>query len=136
MENNNGYSTMYLQSLPQKKKTFTHKHSPLDVSDIEGARPRYIEKPIHEREVFYNRNDDIDKSRSRVIIPKQVNKPDRQLMVDDISGTRTQVNKFVSTRNTDPLNPQYQLPEVVILPPPSPKFIQDSMQIDVLLVNI
>ena len=107
MENNNGYSTMYLQSLPQKKKTFTHKHSPLDVSDIEGARPRYIEKPIHEREVFYNRNDDIDKSRSRVIIPKQVNKPDRQLMVDDISGTRTQVNKFVSTRNTDPLNPQY-----------------------------
>lgn len=67
--------------------------------------------------MFNNRNDDIEKSRSRVIIPKQTNKPDRQLEVDDIAGTRTKVNKFVSTRRTDPLNPQYQLPEVVMLPP-------------------
>ena len=66
-----------------------------------------------------------------MIIPKKVNKPDRQLEVDDIAGTRTKVNKFVSTRNTDPLNPQYQLPNVVIMPAPEPKFIRDNMQIDV-----
>jgi hypothetical protein len=32
--------------------------------------------------------------------------------VDDIKGTRTKLNKFVSTRNTDPLNPVYQIPHV------------------------
>ena len=119
MENNNdSFQTMYLQVLPQEKKRFCSKNSGLDISDIEGARPRFIERPRHEREVFYNRNDDIDKSHSRVIIPKQVNKPDRQLLVDDIAGTRTKVNKFVSTRHTDPLDPHYQLPNVVIMPPP------------------
>lgn len=70
---------MYLSSLPQEKKSFSTNKSPLDISDIEGARPRFIEKPRPQREVFYNRNDDIDKSRSRVIIPQQVKKQDRQL---------------------------------------------------------
>lgn len=132
MENNNdSYQTMYLQALPQEKKTYSTKNTSLDISDIEGARPRFIERPRPQREVFYNRNDDIDKSHSRVIIPRQVNKPDRQLHVDDIAGTRTKVNKFTTTRKTDPLNPQYQLPNVVIMPPPEPKFIRDNMQIDV-----
>ena len=71
-----------------------------------------MEKPRHFREVFYNRNDDIDKSTSNIIIPITVNKPDRQLFVDDIDGTRTKVNKFSSTRHTNPLSPNYQLPQV------------------------
>ncbi len=118
MENNNNnndadYSTMSLQTIPNARKTLSHfKHNYMDVSDIEGARPRFIEKPRHTRDVFYNRNDDIEKSTSNVIIPQTVNKPDRQLFVDDISGTRTKVNKFSTTRHTNPLNPNYQLPQV------------------------
>lgn len=132
MENgNDGYCSMYLQSLPQTKRIYSAKNSSLDVSDISGARPRYIEKPIRERPVFYNKNDDIDKSHSRVLIPTHVHRPDRQLCVDDIHGTRPKANKFVSTRHTDPLNPHYQLPNVVIAPVPDPKFIRDSLAIDV-----
>ena len=76
---------MSLQTIPNERRTFlNNKQNYLDVSDIEGARSRFIEKPRHSREVFYNRNDDIDKSTSNIIIPKEVNKPDRQLLVDDI----------------------------------------------------
>ena len=46
MENNNeSYQSMYLQSVAQDKKFFSNKRSTLDISDIEGARPRFIEKP-------------------------------------------------------------------------------------------
>ena len=40
------------------------------------------------------------------------------------------MNKFISTRNTDPLNPVYQLPVVVYADPVEPKFIKDNMQVD------
>ena len=48
-DGNDKYQSMYLQSLPQERKKFNSKTSSLDVSDIEGARPRFIEKPRHER---------------------------------------------------------------------------------------
>ena len=113
MENNNEQmSSMYMKTLQNQKKKFvkTDNYFSLSTSDIDGARSRYIEKPKKVRETFNNRNDDIEKSHSRVIIPTSVNKPDRQLEVDDIDGTRTKVNKFTSTRKTNPLNPVYQLP--------------------------
>jgi hypothetical protein len=48
-------------------------------------------------------NNDIEKSSPKTIIPKNVNKIDRQLIVDDIKGARTQMNKFTTTRKTNPL---------------------------------
>jgi hypothetical protein len=48
------------------------------------------------------------------------------------SGTRTRVNKFTTTRNTNPLEPEYQTPKVEFVPFPEPKFIRDNMAIDVL----
>ena len=34
------------------------------------------------------------------------------MSVDDIQGTRSKLNKFTTTRNTNPLTPQYQIPKV------------------------
>lgn len=42
------------------------------------------------------------------------------------------MNKFTTTRNTNPLNPQYQSPVVHYLPIEEPKFIKDGLAIDVL----
>jgi hypothetical protein len=84
----------------------------MDVSDIVGARSRNVEKPPQFREVFNNYNGDIEKSKPNIIIPITVNKPDRQLEVDDISGTRTRLKKLYTSRQTNPLNPIYQLPQV------------------------
>lgn len=50
--------------------------------------------------------------------------------MDDISGTRTKINKFTTTRQTDPLNPSYQLPSVILADMPEPKFIRDNLEID------
>lgn len=52
-------------------------------------------------------------------------------MVDDIQGSRTKVNKFTTTRKTNPLVPVYQLPVVEYMPFPEPKYIRDNMQVDV-----
>lgn len=124
---------MSLQTLPNERRTFYRKkENYMDISDIEGAKSKFIEKPRHIREVYNNRNDDIEKSTSKIIIPKSVNKPDRQLFVDDIEGTRTKVNKFTTTRKTDPLNPAYQLPVVQYAPFPETKFVRDNMLIDVI----
>lgn len=123
---------MSLQTIPNDRRTFlNNRQNYMDVSDIDGARSRFIEKPRHSREVYNNRNDDIDKSSSNIIIPKNVNKLDRQLLVDDIEGTRTRVNKFTTSRKTDPLNPAYQLPVVQYAPFPDVKFIKDNMLVDV-----
>jgi len=47
MENNqDAYKSMYLSTLPNKKQKFANKKSALDVSDIQGARSRYIEHPM------------------------------------------------------------------------------------------
>lgn len=51
-----------------------------------------------------------------MLIPTQVNKTDYSLKVDDIQGSRTKVNQFVTTRKTDPLNPVYQISNVEYYP--------------------
>jgi hypothetical protein len=51
MENNKEeFQSMYLSTIPYFKKQIVHKKSPLDVSDIEGARSRYIEHPKPKRD--------------------------------------------------------------------------------------
>jgi hypothetical protein len=55
------------------------------------------------------------------------------LVTKDIQGTKPNVLKdAISTkRHTDPLVPLYKLPYVEYNPPTPPKFIKDSMEIDV-----
>lgn len=51
---------MSLRTVANSRRAFLdNKINSLDVSDIDGARPRFIEKPRHIREVLNNRNDDI-----------------------------------------------------------------------------
>lgn len=59
--NNEKLETMYLTTIPNSKRKFVNnnQYSSLSTSDIEGARSRFIEKPIKPREVYNNRNDDI-----------------------------------------------------------------------------
>jgi hypothetical protein len=78
--------TMYLKTIPNVKRKFTHEKSPLDVSDIQGSRSRYIEHPRPERECSWKANS-IDKSQPKQLIPHVVNKPSFLLEVDDIVGT-------------------------------------------------
>jgi hypothetical protein len=105
---------MYLSTLESQKnvRPKTAVRDPLKVDDISGARSKFIEKPIKPRETFYNRNNDIHKSTSKVLIPTHVNRPEFNMLVDDIQGTRTKMNKFTTVRNTNPLNPVYELPQV------------------------
>lgn len=76
---------MYLSTIPQFKKQFVHKKSPLDVSDIDGARSRYIEHPKLIRENPLHPYD-LEKSHPRELVPQTVNRPNFNLEVDDIQG--------------------------------------------------
>ncbi len=52
MENEGGVvKSMYLSTIPNMKKKFTSSKSPLDISDIQGAKSRYIEKPLPQRDI-------------------------------------------------------------------------------------
>lgn len=42
--------SMYLSTIPNVKKKFTSSKSPLDISDIQGAKSRYIERPMPQRD--------------------------------------------------------------------------------------
>ena len=55
------------------------------------------------------------------------NKPDRQLYLDDIEGSRPHPRTFKTSRVVNPLVPEYRLPSVVVAPPLQPKFIRDSI---------
>ena len=60
-----------------------------------------------------------------------LNKPQYNLTNADIAGTKTQVQKFTTTRPpSNPLNPVYKLPSFTFVPPDPPKFIRDSMAVD------
>ncbi len=66
--------SMYLGTIPNLKRKFTHDRSGLDVSDIQGARSRFVEHPRPERDCSM-KTYDIDKSRPKQLIPEVVNKP-------------------------------------------------------------
>ena len=98
----------------------------LYTGDIVGKR-HYATK--HQR--FNLRNDDIEGSK-----PKKLNQPLNKayyyLRNDDILGSKPSLNRFKTKRApSNPLNPKYVLPSYEPLEPVVPKFIRDSMNIDV-----
>ena len=114
------------------KKTFYSNRSPnLDISDIDKARPFYQGYHYNNKESFINRNDDISGSH-----PKKLHQPlDKMyysLRNEDITGTKPKCQKFTTTRcPTNPLNPEYKLPNVEIRANTPPKFIRDNIAINV-----
>jgi len=45
---------MYLSTIPNIKRAFAQARSPLDVTDIKGARSRFIEHPRPQRDSSLN----------------------------------------------------------------------------------
>ena len=84
MEKDNVSSeSMYLSTLPNQHKKYTSTRSPLDVSDIPGAKSKYLE----DRRAYRDTNldsSDILKSHPKKLIPREVNRPILMLEVDDI----------------------------------------------------
>jgi hypothetical protein len=55
MENESpSVQTMYLSTIPNVRRAFAHAHSQLNVSDIKGARSRFIEQPRPQRDSSLN----------------------------------------------------------------------------------
>lgn len=79
------HQSMYLNTIPNAKRQLFSKKSALDVSDIDGARSRYIEHPRAKRENPLHPYD-LEKSHPRQLISQSVNKPSFILEVDDIQG--------------------------------------------------
>lgn len=60
-----------------------------------------------------------------------LNKPEYNLSNADIAGSKTQVTKFVTTREpSNPLNPVYKLASFKYIAPEPPKFVRDAMTVD------
>lgn len=60
-----------------------------------------------------------------------LNKPEFNLVNNDIIGSRPNWNKFVSTRvPSNPLEPKYKLASFTYVPPEPPKFVKDPLNID------
>jgi hypothetical protein len=69
MENKaDGVETMYLSTIPNIKRQIINKKSQLDVSDIEGARSRFIEHPKPQRDNPLHPYE-LEKSHPRQLIP-------------------------------------------------------------------
>jgi len=126
--------TMYLSTLKNEeaagKKSFArNRSSNLDITDIDKARPHYQGYQFVQKETFANRNDDISGS-----APKKLHQPLEKvyynLRNDDINGTKPQSHKFVTTRMpSNPLTPEYVLPQVEMRVATPPKFIRDNISI-------
>ena len=114
-----------------KKSFANNRNSNLDVTDIDKARPHYQGYQYTQKETFSNRNDDIIGSG-----PKKLHQPLEKvyynLRNDDITGTKPQSHKFVTTRlPSNPLTPDYALPQVEMRVATPPKFIRDNISIKV-----
>jgi hypothetical protein len=126
--------TMYLSTLRTEdaagKKSFArNRSSNLDITDIDKARPHYQGYQYNQKETFANRNDDIHGS-----APKKLHQPLEKvyynLRNDDINGSKPQSHKFVTTRlPSNPLTPDYMLPQVEVRVATPPKFIRDNISI-------
>lgn len=122
-------STITPQDAPIKRKQFKQRIvSSLNTEDIEGSKPclkgyQYINKPE-----FSNISKDIEKAAPKPLHPS-LNKPEFNLKTSDICISHSKSGHFKSTRQTDPLNPIYNLPSFEIRPVTPPKFIRDSINI-------
>lgn len=88
-----------------------------------------------QKETFVNRTDDIESCFPKKLIRENISRSVFNLNNDDIKGTKPQINKFISTRQCNPLAPEYKLPSAVIKIASPPKFIRDNISISV-LINI
>ncbi|KAJ1449549.1 hypothetical protein M885DRAFT_470275 [Pelagophyceae sp. CCMP2097] len=79
---------------------FTHKPDGYETSDITGSKPMALHRAS--------------------------NKVDYSLVVDDIDYARPRPLIFKTSRETNPLNPEYKLPTAVMAPPPEFKFVRDA----------
>ena len=98
--------------------------------DIEGASPR--SNSIFTNKIDYTlKNEDIEKSSPKQIIPIQTNKPNFNLSNKDIEGTEPRGHHcFNTSRHVDPLNPQYPLPSCPDkYPLPVPMFLRNTLDI-------
>ena len=98
--------------------------------DIEGASPR--SNSIFTNKIDYSlKNEDIEKTSPKRIIPEKTNKPNFNLSNKDIEGTEPRGHHcFNTSRHVDPLNPKYPLPSCPNkFPPPVPKFLRDTLNV-------
>jgi len=59
-----------------------------------------------------------------------LNRPDNQLYLDDIKGTKPKINKFETNRApSNPLEPVYKIPTFAKAENYNPKFLRDSYQV-------
>ena len=98
--------------------------------DIEGAAPR-SNSIFTNKTDFTLKNQDIEKTSPKKIIPDKTNKPNYNLSNRDIEGTLPRGHHVFSTsRHCDPLNPVYPLPSAGIkFPPEVPKFLRNTLDV-------
>ena len=98
--------------------------------DIEGASPR--SNSIFTNKIDYTlKNEDIEKTSPKRIIPEKTNKPNFNLSNKDIEGTEPRGHHcFNTSRHVDPLNPKYPLPSCPNkYPLPVPMFLRDTLDV-------
>lgn len=111
-------------TLPRPSKRPFQEKRTNDISDISGA----TSGPKYER--FYNKpqpqQSDVAGSTSKPLSWSR-NVRDNSLYIDDIEGTRHTVKDRMmrTTRNVNPLQPEYKLPSFVPAENPVPKFMKD-----------
>jgi hypothetical protein len=97
--------------------------------NITGTKPHVWAKKEVNRVEFNLANQDIEGSGPRML-HIGLDKPEYNLTNNDIAGTKTCINKFITTREpSNPLNPVYKLASFTYVPPEVPKFIRDGMTI-------
>ena len=96
--------------------------------DIEGSSPRKF-GAFNQKIDYTNKNDDIDKSSPRRLHIK-LTKPEYNLSNTDIEYSQPHCVKCKITRQTNPLEPKYNLPTSPEYPPYEPRFIRDSIKVD------
>ena len=75
-------------------------------------------------------NSDIHKSSPKIKVP-DLNKPNYNLSNADIEGSLPKFNNIKTNRQVNPLNPEYILPSANEFPVQAPKFLRDSINVNV-----
>jgi hypothetical protein len=124
------FQTMALRTIPNRPhvvKTQLENFS-LRTDDIDGAQWRERKPASHH---FQLNTADIDGAAPSPAFDRA--KPPFPIMsVDDIDGAKPRVQRLLphSTRQTNPLNPEYALPSYAESPPPIPRFVRDAFSND------
>jgi hypothetical protein len=125
-----GYTTMTLATIPNERRFVRTGADDLSLrtDDIEGARVKPHRAGTRDRALNIS---DIDGARpSTSYDPRRP--PVDVMSVRDIDGAQPRVQRNLphSQRHTNPLNPDYQLPEVAAPPPPELPFLYDGINYD------